>query len=212
MEEHEKKKNILTFNKEQWPQVLLLLIMAMVGIFLIVFANTMGSGSKEAVAVSGGDSAGPLNGADGGWPTGLEREEVGLARQLERILSQIEGAGEVMVSVKMASGPRYEYATNLNTVTRQGGGGGGEGQSVKEDNQEHQVVLAQASGGGQQPVVVQEKPPEVQGVLVVAEGGNDPWVRWRISRAVQTLLGVSADQVEVLSREKGGGLLDGGDQ
>lgn len=206
MEEQEKKKNIFTLNKEQWPQVLLLLIMALVGIFLIVLANTMNSEPSQAVTVSENNSPGPPGGVRP--VSGLEWEEDGLARELERILSEIQGAGEVVVSVKMSSGPRYEYATNLNTITRQSGGG--EGQQVNEDNMEHQVVLAQAGGGGQQPVVVQQKPPEVQGVLVVAEGGNDSWVRWRISRAVGTLLGISADQIEVLSREKGGVLFDGG--
>ncbi|TDA67788.1 MAG: hypothetical protein D9V47_09755 [Clostridia bacterium] len=211
MSDNERKKTILSFNKEQWPQVVLMLVVTVGGIFLIMFANTFGSRSGNAVAVSGNSATGPPREA---LPASvLEQEEGGLAGQLEGILSQIQGAGKVAVTVKMASGSRYEYATNLNVNTRQSGsGGGGEGQPVKEDSQEHQVVLAQANGGGQQPVVVQEKPPEVRGVLVVAQGGGDPWVRWQISRAVQTLLGVSPDQVEVLPREKGGVSFDGGDQ
>lgn len=68
-------------------------------------------------------------------------------------------------------------------------------------------VLSAMEGAGQVEVAVfyaQEAEKSLPcGVVVVADGAQDVAVRLRIARAVETLLGVSASQVNVFQRKEG---------
>ncbi|MGI9951532.1 hypothetical protein V3F56_04140 [Moorellaceae bacterium AZ2] len=124
-----------------------------------------------------------------------------LEAELEAVLEQVEGAGRVKVSVALAATPVKEYATNTREVKRsteekdQSGGT----RVTTETDEDGQLVLARTSTlQGEEPVVVRESKPEIQGVVVVAEGGNDPYVRLRLMEAVRTLWALAPHQVEVL--------------
>lgn len=41
--------------------------------------------------------------------------------------------------------------------------------------------------------------PEIRGVIVVADGAKDPRLRYELSSAVQTALGIPAYKVKVIS-------------
>lgn len=49
-----------------------------------------------------------------------------------------------------------------------------------------------------EPFIVKEKTPEIEGIVVVAEGGDDIIVKDAISKAAQALFNVPAHKVEVL--------------
>ena len=49
---------------------------------------------------------------------------------------------------------------------------------------------------------VQQSMAEVQGVLVVAEGGDNPAVRAQIAEALQNLLAVPAHKIVICQAEK----------
>ncbi|MBE3581351.1 MAG: hypothetical protein IMW96_06940 [Thermoanaerobacteraceae bacterium] len=124
-----------------------------------------------------------------------------LEAELEGILEKVEGAGRVKVSVSLAATPVKEYATNTREVQRsteekdQSGGT----RVTTETDEDGQLVLARTSTlQGEEPVVVRESRPEIQGVVVVAEGGSDPYVRLRLMEAVRTLWALAPHQVEVL--------------
>ena len=55
-------------------------------------------------------------------------------------------------------------------------------------------MLADGNGG---PVILQQTMAEVQGVLVVAEGGGSPAVRAQIAEALQNLLAVPAHKIVI---------------
>ncbi|MGB9661659.1 MAG: hypothetical protein ACPL5F_06510 [Moorellaceae bacterium] len=130
-----------------------------------------------------------------------------LESELEAILEQVEGAGAVKVSVSLAATPVKEYATNTkatkrNTEEKDKTGGS---RVTTETNEDGQLVLARSNTlQGEEPVVVRESKPQIQGVVVVAEGGSDPVVRARLTEAVQTLWALAPHQVQVLPmrREK----------
>ncbi len=132
----------------------------------------------------------------------LTQAEIALENRLERILSQIDGAGRVAVSVTFKASPEFEYAVDVSTTERsitetdQSGGS----RVTLDTTETGQLVLTRiSSSAGEQPVVIREIKPEVQGVLVVAEGASNPLVKVELTRAVQTLLGLSANQVNVVS-------------
>ena len=118
---------------------------------------------------------------------------------MERILGEIVGVGKVSVSVIYAEGPTREYAVNVSSTQRdteekdQAGGV----RSTKEITENGEVVLLE---GNQQPVMIKESMPKIQGVLVVADGAEDPLVKEKVFKAVQGLLQVPAHRITVCTR------------
>jgi hypothetical protein len=49
--------------------------------------------------------------------------------------------------------------------------------------------------------VLKEKTPEIKGVIVTAEGAGDISVRMNILKAVETLLNIPADKVDVFKMQ-----------
>lgn len=132
------------------------------------------------------------------WPTGgggagsAEKETTPAAgrfdpaqveEKLERVLSRIEGAGEVTVALTVADGVEQRYAAD---ETRKGDG----------EEQTKTVVISTGSGT-QAAVPVGERWPPFQGAVVVCQGGGDPEVRLLVTRAVCSLTGLGADRVMV---------------
>ena len=56
------------------------------------------------------------------------------------------------------------------------------------------------SGQSESPIVLEETWPQIRGVLVVADGADDPQVRFTIAHAVQTVLQIEMYRIEVLPR------------
>ncbi|MBR4080315.1 MAG: hypothetical protein IKK21_00845 [Clostridia bacterium] len=87
--------------------------------------------------------------------------------------------------------------------------GAGEGASVPRTDEEARLarVLSAMEGAGQVEVAVfydsSEESAVPCGVVVVADGAQDVAVRLQLSRAVETLLGVDASQVDVFKRREG---------
>ena len=127
-----------------------------------------------------------------------------LETKIERILSQIEGAGKVSVLITYLSGKEIVPATEVkkteNTTNEKDTGGGT--RNINQNDYENKVVYVEEQGGGKKPVVIKELQPEVKGVVVVADGAGDIDVRESIIRAIQVLTGVPAHKVQVFGRNK----------
>lgn len=169
-------------------------LMVFLGISLLVFPQLFleesepGQRSGEILEPASGMSH-PL--------TALEQE---IARQVVIILGQVEGAGTVAVSVSLEAGIEQEYAQNSTedkSVIEEKDSGGGMRLTTTE-NKKVDTVFAQ---GGGKPLVVKELGPAIKGVLVVAEGAREGEVKFRLTRAVQTMLNVPAHRVLVLPKE-----------
>jgi len=117
-----------------------------------------------------------------------------LASELEYILSRIEGAGKVEVSISLASDGVKTYAANTRNENRkieenQNG--------IRKETSESNVTRDLAVSGGA-PLLVESKAPEVIGVLVVAEGAGSPLIQEKLIQATATLLNISPHQVCVM--------------
>ena len=103
--------------------------------------------------------------------------------RLEKVLSRIEGAGEVHTVLTLKSGSRQVLAQ---TVERDSGGGS-----------TYAPVTVGRGAGSQEVVALQTLAPEFQGALVVCEGGGDPNVRLSVLQAVSALTGLGADKISI---------------
>ena len=99
------------------------------------------------------------------------------------VVEKIQGCGKASVAISYASNEEKVYAYETETTTSGG--------VTKQTNS-----LVSVKG---EPIVSTTLPPKILGVVVVAEGADDPIVRYRIVNVVVTLLDVREKDVQVLT-------------
>lgn len=135
--------------------VILILVVA-----VIVFTTLT---DRETSDETGGDSADYVQELEG---------------RLSKVLSKMEGAGEVSVFVTVAS--EGEKVLAVETVQSEDG----------------TVTTTPILSGGE-PVVLEELMPEITGVLIVAEGANDLNVRFNLLEAAASVLNINQSIIKV---------------
>lgn len=122
--------------------------------------------------------------------------EKALESKLAENLRQMQGVGQVRVTVTLASGIKSDYAKNesiTKRTTEETDKAGGVRKST-ETTENDQLVMP---NGVAQPVVIMEESPAVAGVLVIAEGAKEAKVREGIHNAVRTLLNIPTNKITV---------------
>lgn len=99
------------------------------------------------------------------------------------VVEKIQGCGKASVAISYASNEEKVYAYETETTTSGG--------VTKQTNS-----LVSVKG---EPLVSTTLLPKILGVVVVAEGADDPIVRYRIVNVVVTLLDVREKDVQVLT-------------
>ncbi len=116
-------------------------------------------------------------------------------RELEEILSRIKGVGDVNVMVTYSSSfeKNIAYEKNSNKNEKKDG----DNKIINETSSNTNVVLS--SG---EPFVVKQIYPEIKGVVVVADGAEDIFVKQNITDAVTTALGIAPHKVCVVKKSE----------
>ena len=98
-----------------------------------------------------------------------------LEHKIVSVIQKIDGVGKVEVAITHDATTEsvYAYESDTNNIL-----------SVKGE-----------------PVVIKILPPKILGVVVVAEGANNPIVRMKINEAVVTLLNVDETRVQVFTHK-----------
>lgn len=196
--EHNKPQmNIFKITKDQWPFIFKLLIIAFFGILILNFANIFYAPKPTITESIPGENLTNNEGEASYVP-----DDITLEKRLETILSEMEGVGGVSVSVVYAEGPTREYAINVSTTAKeiQEKDPSGGVRATNEKTESGQMVMVE---GNEQPVLVRESMPKIQGVLIVAKGVEDPLVKEKLFKAVQTLLQVPAHRITICPRNGG---------
>ena len=61
-------------------------------------------------------------------------------------------------------------------------------------------MYSQGTDGTQTPYVSKENAPEVEGILVIADGGGNAVVAKNLTEAVQALFGVEEHKIKIMKR------------
>lgn len=117
-------------------------------------------------------------------------EESSIQNQLEEILRQIDGAGNVKVMLGVAQGERIVYQTD-STYS----------QSDSNTDSRTETILITDSGRNETGLVHQINPPVYRGAIVLAHGAGDPSVRLSIVNAVSNITGLGADKISVIKMQ-----------
>ena len=103
--------------------------------------------------------------------------------KLSRILSQMEGAGKVVVFLSQASGEKTLYQTD---------------EDCTSGDVRRETVLVTGADRAQEGLVLQINPPVYQGAVVLCQGADNAAVRLSITQAVANATGLGANQISVL--------------
>lgn len=133
--------------------------------------------------------------------TYIEEQE----EKFEDILRKVSGIGEVEVMITLkASSERIPLKDSPYTqegLNEDDGEGGSRTNNVVK--REESTVLVTNEGGKTQPYIVQELEPKIEGVLVIASGGDNALIISNIIDAAEVLFGVPAHKVKVMKMSDG---------
>jgi len=171
------------FHKKYWPPKKdQLLILVLVGLLLAVIAIPSEQKEKE-------EEKGKLV-----KETAAEEEklveaidyESQMEQRLEEILSQVEGVGKVRVMLTFeGSGQKIVEKDR----------------SYSEDSSQEETVFEELGSNERSPYITSETNPQVEGILVIAQGGGNSRVKQEILEAAQALFGIEPHKIKIMKME-----------
>lgn len=161
----------------------ILFFAGIVGILLIFLSEYFPAGTKES-EMAGQDSYT----AYGEY----------LQQKLEEIVSSISGAGKTQVFVTLEASGEYLYAYDEKKASERKTASS---QTEEKSQEETSYTLTADGSGGEKPLTVAQLAPGIRGVLVTAEGADDPLIRSEIQRAVAAALGIPESKIYVTKRK-----------
>jgi stage III sporulation protein AG len=205
---------------KKWLRKENLIVLILTGVLLLVIAwpsgNTSrdGAGSDNSLLLPGvnntnevsgvnglATSAGGLASADDGFQSTVRMEDYqeNLEKQLEEILSAMDGVGLVKVMITMQSSEELIVEKNIESqvsTTKESDSAGGQRQLYQKDTKEE--PLLSESGDQSIPYVVMTNTPRVEGVLIVAQGAGQSSIKAQMIEAAAILFDLGAHKIKVL--------------
>ena len=140
-------------------------LVVLIGVGLMLIPGKSDSDVEQSVAVQ---------------PT---RESVDLAKELEDILSQVQGAGQVRVLLSQKAGEEILYQTDTSTGS---------------DSNRQDTVIITDENRAQDGLISQILSPVYRGAIVLCQGAERAEVRLAIVEAVSRITGLDSSQISVL--------------
>ncbi len=197
-------ESILSYTKKIWPKQLLkdgvintrLIWLGFLGIGLLVLGGVVDHQSINSnPKISNEVIKNPV-------PVNRSYEEVAEGK-LTNILSQVKGAGAVIVNITWENSSTQEHAKNITTESKtiQEKDTAGGVRSTTETKESTQILVGKENGIDR-PVLVREIKPMIKGVLVIADGAYDSNVKASLTKAVESGLGIPSYKITVLAQKK----------
>lgn len=117
-----------------------------------------------------------------------------LTSQIQDVLSNIKGVGDVKVLIVYDGGEQLEIASRVDKRTDR----------VEDEGRVTEIVeetITPILTNGNEPLVIGTKRAKIDGVVVVAKGGDDPKVKVAIMQALTTLLKIDYNCINVFDME-----------
>ena len=174
-----------------------LLILFLVGILLLViaFPTTPGKWSKKWTEEN---EEGENNQSEKQlFAMEYERD---LEYKMAKALAKVSGVGrvEVMITLKSDGQKIVEKDQFNNNQTSEEADSAGGTRNTQDKNSDRTSVYEQKGDGSQVPYVSKQMKPEIEGVLVVADGGENARVIQNITEAIQALFDVQAHKIKIM--------------
>ncbi len=172
------------------------LILLLTGVLLLVIAWPAGEdgGQKEAPE--------PVKVQESGAVSAQQGERQALESRLQELLCRVQGVGNTQVMITLKSDGKKIVEKDKEQSRDGGESTAGEGTGTASSVRSSESTVYQRDGSGAEvPYVSEQQAPEIDGVLVVAQGGADASVAKEITEAVMALFGVEAHKIKVMKME-----------
>lgn len=163
------------------------LIIFLIGLIIIIIASGYIFSKDEATEVT-------YNQLDIFDPNVFEKK-------LNKILSNIDGAGNVEVMISYKTG--IENIPLLNTKDNSTLTEETSNSTIRKTQQgqlETDIIFNQENNGKKEPYISKTIMPQVEGVIVACDGGGDSRVKSNIVKAVGAVTGVAEDKIQVFQK------------
>ncbi|WP_432400794.1 stage III sporulation protein AG [Wukongibacter sp. M2B1] len=125
-----------------------------------------------------------------------------MEERLEKILNKIDGVGEVEVMITYETSTEVVPASNVTKseqITEENDKQGGT-RVTKQENTTENIVTVSSKNYNSSPMVIKEIKPMIRGVIVVAQGAENPMVKSQLVDAVTTIFQIKSHKVKVYGR------------
>jgi len=112
-----------------------------------------------------------------------------LEKEVEKLISQVKGAGRVSVMLTYESDEERVFARDTETERQ--------GTEKAQMSQKHIIV---DSSSGETGLIIKTVYPEIRGVAVVCTGGDDPQVKSEISALLSALFDIGSNRISIARR------------
>ena len=183
---------------EKLPKKNHLLILFLVGLLLFVAVFPFPASDQSGADTVESTSAASVNEGS----TTMGEYESYLEEKTADILKQVDGVGDVTVMITLKSGGQKiieKDQSGSSQTTEEEDSEGGK-RTVEESTSDKTSIYEQGSDGSSAPYVSKELSPEIEGVVVIADGGGNAVTAQNITEAVQALFGVEAHKIKIMKR------------
>ena len=122
-----------------------------------------------------------------------------MEKELKAALENAAGVGrtEVMITLK-ASSEKVALKDNPYDTSNEHNSPGDGTLIEKNSSKRDETTVYEENGNDKTPYIIKKIEPQVNGVLVVAEGGDNPEVKKEIIETIQVLFGVELHKIKVM--------------
>ena len=166
------------------------LILGIFGVLLLVIAMPVEKAQKKDSGMTQTQPAAEDETAE----SGQERADDSIAElesRLEETLSLIDGAGQVRVMITMKDTGEKVVEKDITCRTDAASGG-------SQNTEQSQSSVYTRDGNTETPYISNEMTPQVEGVLVVAQGGGNSMVKQNILQSVMALFPLEAHNITIV--------------
>ena len=156
-----------------------LCIVVVCGVFLM--AISWGEEDNKAIPTSTQEQG------EEGQTSSLDAYKQAREEELRLLLQKVEGVGavDVMITLK-ASNEKVTLKDN----------------SSKGESNEEKTVLVEHRNRDSSPYIVQEKEPQIEGVVVVCDGGCDSVIKREITEAISALFSIESHKIKIMKSKE----------
>ncbi len=179
-----------------------LLILLLVGILLLVITVPVPKGNDQTIK-SGESASSATAGQSQVGSSDVDLDYIDyLENHLAENLSQINGAGEVsvMITLKSSTEKVIEKDNNQQTETVTESDSQGGTRTTSNLSHEESTIYEDRSDNTKSPYVSKTIAPQVEGVVVIASGGDNALVKENITEAVRALFDIDTHKIRIMKR------------
>lgn len=177
-----------------------ILILVLTGVLLMVIVIPSGKKQTEIKSETTSSSENQSNSTD------INDYEKYLEDKLEKILSSVDGVGKTKVFLTFKNSSEKVLATDSSKSSKNtdesDSSGGVRNTDELSENSSH---IYYDTADGKNPYIIMENMPEVEGVIVVCEGGDNKILVSDITNAVESILGVPVHKIKVMKMYQNAG-------